>query len=649
MALNITTINNGDSGLSVRTKLNLLIQAAMTGGLPGTISPDDLEAAFDKTAPAKITGLALTSTLVPTPTLIISWDFSPALDFAYYDLQIAEGEDGPWISYTTTVERYALPAKFALYRARIRAFDKSGNDSGFNVTDDGEDVSITIAGDTIPPAAPIDLVATGGLGNVWLKWTPNTEDDFAFYELYESASGTTPDDDVAASFTAPGTTYVRSGIDGKQTLYYWVRAVDTSGNRSPWSARADAETEATVQSDIVATVGIFFTPAQEEGNRVEWTAGSISYGPPGETPTTKAIDAGYADWSTGTLYVYYVRGNTALSVTTSLVTVYTSNGLIMGVYRGGSDFQLLQGKAKIDGADLLAQTVGANALVTNEAVITGSAQIADAIVTSAKIVNLDAVKIIAASVESNNALIGLINDANVQIDPGLIKVSGSTTLADWRFGGDNTLIDGGNVAAGTLLANSAVFGMRGLAIDGLQFEFNDPSTNYVSWSAGAISYIGDDGNVANQSVSAGNAHWSAGTLYLIYVKGDAALSVTTDRAVAFASDAAVLATYNGDTDLTANFGRTTIDGGTIRGIMAAFQSADIDSLRTSILTADSILASMISVANLAAITSNLGAVTAGSININDRFIVDSDGNVTIQGDPEEPHLVLTNDYLDIFS
>lgn len=645
MALNIEAIENGDSGLSVRLKLNQLIAAAMTGGLPGTVSPEDLDAAFDKTAPDKITGLALSSTLLPTPTLIATWDFSPALDFAHYDLQIDVGSGGHWESHTGVTERYtqaAIPGQ--LYRARIRAFDKSGNASDFSAI-----ATLTVPGDLIPPAAPIDLSAVGGLGNVWLKWTPNTEEDFSFYEIFESSSGTTPADSVTATYATGNASYVRSGISGKQTLYYWTRAVDTSANRSPWSARASAQTSVSVQSDIVALVGVVFTPAQGTGNTLQWTAGAINYGPPGEAPATKSIASGSVDWSTGTLYVYYVRGGTTLSSTSDLVTMYSANGLLMGIYRGGTDFQLVEGKAKIDGADVLAQTIGANALVANEAVITGTAQIKDAIITSAKVINLDAVKIVAESIASNNALIGLINGANVAIGPGQIGISGSTTLADWRYGGDSTKIDGGNLAANTVAANSAVFGQRAIVLDGIEFNFNDPSTNYVSWTAGSISYLGDDGNIATRSISTGSAQWTSGTLYVIYVKGATAFSTTTNPAVAFAENATVLATYAGDTDLTANWGRTTIDGGSIKGIMAAFDSAEIDSLRTSILIADSITASMMNVVNLAAISTDLGSISGGSININNKFVVNSDGAVTIQSAATGAKLIITNSYIEMYS
>lgn len=55
-----------------------------------------------------------------------------------------------------------------------------------------------------------------------------------------------------------------------------------------------------------------------------------------------------------------------------------------------------------------------------------------------------------------------------------------------------------------------------------------------------------------------------------------------------------------------------------------------NSVTTDALAANSVVAGKISVSNLAAINANLGAITAGSININNRFIVTATGATTIR-------------------
>jgi hypothetical protein len=66
------------------------------------------------------------------------------------------------------------------------------------------------------------------------------------------------------------------------------------------------------------------------------------------------------------------------------------------------------------------------------------------------------------------------------------------------------------------------------------------------------------------------------------------------------------------------------------------------------IAANTITAGNISVANLAAINSNLGAITAGSLNINGRFVVDAAGNLTITSAASGARLVMTSSLIQVF-
>jgi hypothetical protein len=143
-------------------------------------------------------------------------------------------------------------------------------------------------------------------------------------------------------------------------------------------------------------------------------------------------------------------------------------------------------------------------------------------------------------------------------------IAGGTSLADWRKGGDLTRIDGGALSANTVDANKLTIGNRALTLTGIQFEHNSPSPNSVSWTAGAVRYIDDAGATAAVSITAGNAAWSTGVLYVYWVKGATTLSTTTAQSTAFGANNVVLATYQGDTLLDADYGRTIIDGAGIK-------------------------------------------------------------------------------------
>ncbi|MBI1261261.1 MAG: hypothetical protein GC184_06025 [Rhizobiales bacterium] len=74
---------------------------------------------------------------------------------------------------------------------------------------------------------------------------------------------------------------------------------------------------------------------------------------------------------------------------------------VLAAYRGGADLVVGNGKPIISGDQIIAGTVGASQLVAGQAVITEGAQIADAIITSAKITDLEAQKLIAGTITAS--------------------------------------------------------------------------------------------------------------------------------------------------------------------------------------------------------------------------------------------------------
>lgn len=625
----VEPIKNGESGASVRAKLNLLLQGAIDGTL-GSVTPEDLDNLVDTIPPDRPKDFHLSSTLVPSNLLIATWAPSLEDDFAYYELHLKEGS-GSWISYQTSSTLYQVPMiPNTTYTGRLYAVDKSGNKS----EPSAEDTHTTVL-DEIPPAMPVNLTALGGINSTWLKWSPNAEADLARYDIFEALDEfPAPLENSPPSYTSQTSTFVVAGQDPEVTRWYWVRAVDTSGNVSPWSARASATTSK-IRSEIKATlVGIMFKPGNPPAsNRLTWTAGQITYGTDGSVPATQAIPAGSADFSGQTVYIYYVLGNDRFSTTTSLVTLYSQDSILIGVYRGFNDYQLVEGRAYIDGSTILAQTIGANQLVVDQAVITGSAQIAAAIIENAHIVELSAAKLIAgtalaASITVSGQALGTvasnsndpaarINQAVTQIDPGKILISGGTSLADWRSGGDSTKIEGGNLSTNSVKANSLEIGARGVSSAGIAFSGNTPTANRVSWTGGTITYINDAGVTVTATISENpiGALWTDSVIYIYWAKGATSLSSTTLASTAFSSNNIVLATYNGGLNLTTDYGRTIIDGqgiktGTIGADQVAANAIRAQHIAANEIQAQHIAAGIISTDKLAA-----GAVTANKMNV----------------------------------
>ncbi|SDJ25010.1 hypothetical protein SAMN05428983_0818 [Agrobacterium fabrum] len=640
----VEPIKNGESGASVRAKLNLLLQGAIDGTL-GSVTPEDLDALIDTVPPARPKGFTLNSTLVPSNLLIGTWEPSLEGDFAYYEVQLKQGL-GSWIGYQTSSTLHQVPMiPNSVYTGRVFAVDRSGNKS-----EPSAEFTHTTVADDVPPAMPVGLSATGGINSTWLKWAANNEIDFARYDLFEALEEfPAPTETTLPSYTSQTNAFVVGGQEPEVTRWYWVRAIDTSGNVSPWSAPASATT-AKIRSEIKATLeGILFKPGNApNGNRLTWTAGQITYGVDGSTPTSQNIPSGAVTFSGATVYVYYILGDNKFSVTTSLVTMYAQDSVLIGVYRGGNDYQAVEGKAYIDGGTILAQTIGANQLVADQAVITGSAQIAEAIIENAHIVELSAAKLMAETALAGSITVGghalgdvadyandpagRINEAVTQIDPGKILISGGTSLADWRSGGDTTKINGGNIATNSIRANVLEIGARGVATAGIAFSGNTPTSNRVSWTGGTITYLNDAGSPVEVTVTENpiGAMWTDATIYIYWTKGATSLSSTTLAPTAFSSNNIVLATYKGGLNLTTDYGRTIIDGQGIKtGSIGADQIA-ANAIRAQHIAADSITSAMIragavtadkmSVTSLAAITAVLGNVDIGDANIS-RLVV----------------------------
>jgi len=579
----------------------------------------------DVDPPAQPTGLILSSSLIGDGRVEVTavWNANTEPDLAGYDFEVSTGSS--WIGFPTTTPRYsfsALPGQ--AFEARVRARDKSGNTSPYTAV-----VSHTAASDTTPPPTPTGVELQAGLTSLWLKWDNPDVADFSHIEIWENSSNTFSTATLIT--TTPASSFARTGLGENVTRYYWLRAVDTSGNKSPTTAVVYGTTAKLPEVSRIQFAGLTFTPNSPSANRIAWTSFTATYGQAGATPTSKAVTAGNALWSSGTLYLYYVEGETTLRSTTTLSQVFTNRGHPVATYRGGTDIELATGKTLINGAEIITGTVGAAQLVASSAIITNTAQLADAIITSAKIVELDAAKLKAGTAIAETITVGSqslatirdwaenpvdrVNAGTTLIEPGKIRIAGATTLEHWKTGPDSTEINGGAIAANTIKANSAVIGMRGITLEGLTFEHNSPSANSVSWTGGTIRYTDDNGSNTSKSIAAGNAAWTSGTLYVYWVKGATALSTTTNFATANGDNNVILATYRGGVLLFADYGRTVIDGGQIKA-----QSID-----TAQLKVGSVTAGVMNVSSLSAITGNMGLLSAGKIqSVDGKFVIDLD-------------------------
>lgn len=226
--------------------------------------------------------------------------------------------------------------------------------------------------------------------NVLINITPDENQDIAGYRIFR---GTTPGftkDSSSLVYEGPNPTYLDSGLVRETTYYYAVQIYDLYDSRI--STQVNSAELSTTTLDLVSTAdvttytfaGIVFTTS---GANVNWTAGTV-FQVLGTSVLTNTVNGGSAAYAGSTVYIFFNPDNpTMLSAGTNLSTIYQlATGVrILATWNGTTLHEGLD-KPIIDGANILAETIGATQLVTSN-LITNTAQISDGIITTAQIVN----------------------------------------------------------------------------------------------------------------------------------------------------------------------------------------------------------------------------------------------------------------------
>lgn len=94
--------------------------------------------------------------------------------------------------------------------------------------------------DTVPPAAPSNLMASAGAGKVQLEWTANSEPDLRGYNVYRSTTSPVSINTPINLFPITSPSYVDENVTAGTQYYYAVTAIDTSANESTPSNEVSA-------------------------------------------------------------------------------------------------------------------------------------------------------------------------------------------------------------------------------------------------------------------------------------------------------------------------------------------------------------------------------------------------------------------------
>lgn len=158
---------------------------------------------------------------------------------------------GAQVSRKEASECFLTPVEDGvLYNIRVHAVNTLG------VRSAAVDLNHTVIGKTAAPSAPTGLSESSTLLNtVNLAWTGISDADLSHYEIFAYIS----DAYTSAVFVGSSKT-TRFAHSIEAALYYWVRAVDTSGLVSPFSSTTGVLGSPDGLSDFIAGAGVNITP-----------------------------------------------------------------------------------------------------------------------------------------------------------------------------------------------------------------------------------------------------------------------------------------------------------------------------------------------------------------------------------------------------
>jgi len=145
----------------------------------------------------------------------------------------------------------------AEYAVRVRAINALG------VRSDWSSANQTGYGDTDAPLAPSGFSATGNYRGISLSWINPTVADFDHVEIYRNIVNNSATSTKIA--TIRGSFFTDGPLATNTTQYYWLKAVDRSGNKSAFTSSAYATTDFINEDSFSAAVMNLFAEAGAYG------------------------------------------------------------------------------------------------------------------------------------------------------------------------------------------------------------------------------------------------------------------------------------------------------------------------------------------------------------------------------------------------
>ena len=305
---------------------------------------------------------------------ILGWDEVESTYVSYYEIQWKALVDSAY--NTTRSNDHSLEIMPLVdgveYIFRVRAVTIAG------ISGSWASATFTGGGDTTAPGLPTAITAAGGFGYITVRWTNPADLDFNFVEVWENTTNTTAG--ATRVGISAGDEFVRTNLGISVRRWYFLKAVDYSGNKSGFTSGVQGTTTFIDDDDFAEGIYSLFTDQGLYAIR-DVTSLPAAGAFVGEKVYNRT-DGKLYQW-TDSAWVLVIADVAAGSITETKIAdnaistpKLQANSVIASKILGNT----------ITGNKIVANTITGGLLATS-GIITNSAQINNSIITNAKIEN----------------------------------------------------------------------------------------------------------------------------------------------------------------------------------------------------------------------------------------------------------------------
>mgnify|MGYP003624387063 CR=1 FL=1 len=333
---------------------------ALVGGFDGK----DLKISWTRNPANDATGQVVLDYIVQfyVATVLVRTDYAKTTNYTYY--------------YDDMVQDQSVPSRVIEARVVER--------STFLI--ESAPVVATFT-NTAPSAPGFTVEPFTGYNSLNIDDTNINDTDLAGFFVYRDITPNSTLDPINLIYTGPERNVVDSNIGPNITYYYQVVAfdlfTDNPLNYDDFTQESVVSTYDTIEgAPTYKNTSVDFYKVAT--NTIGWTTGT-AFKSGSFATESKTIPAGQYAWTSGNRYIYFDYDAGTVKNTTALSVALEPGMILLGKYAGGNNIYNGTKDIIVDGNTIVAGSLAASRFVTGTALITGTAQLADAVINNATI------------------------------------------------------------------------------------------------------------------------------------------------------------------------------------------------------------------------------------------------------------------------